>query len=400
MIFHNIYQRKHQTKIYFQKFNRQKIFLSFFIVFFFDSIAYANPISITSIFKREGLFEPFPLNDNINFNLDPSNENINLNSDPFSLSSNPLIDNNSQNTNPLNGIPSSQEIGNLAFLPSIDNSELNNIPGSSAETSELSVQTDPLQIASNNIFENTSPLQSPNIENDGTLFASNSNQGGKEQILDGVDKTIELYGNSAKRAYCNTPLEADRIIYSSNEIRVIAEFDEENREILYNFRGTTQVTNIISDSGLTNYPYDQNSRVHQGFFKIFRNNEKDLIEKMTEDIKKNINFALSMTGFDSGGVYAIFTALSLKLHSEVRQKPFNMFTFGQPRIGDKAFAQLVTENLNVRRVVNNNDVIPHNPPIDRGYQHFDAEYWIQPLGSGKFKSFRCVRSANENSVSL
>ncbi|KAG9288158.1 hypothetical protein G9A89_020464 [Geosiphon pyriformis] len=367
-----LYQRKHQTKNHFQKVNGQNIFLSFFIVFFLNSIVHANPISTTSITKREDLFGSIPSNDNINLNLDP-----------FSISSNPFLDdnNNNQNTNTLDGIPSSQEIGDLPLLSFITNSE----------TLPNNFQLPKEELASNNYFDNTSPLTSQNIENYKTLFANaGSNQGIKKEFNEIDSEKIELYGLSAQRIYCSIPLEAEDIIYSSDGIQVMAEKDAANSEIIISFRGITRATNIISDITLTNYPYDESSKVHQGFLKIFQKNEKALINQVLTMINDNHPLTLTMTGFDSGGVYAIFTALALKLQGNSFQfKDINLYTFGQPRIGDKAFAQLVKEKLIVRRVIYNNDLIPHKPQIAQGYLHFDTEYWIKPLGLAKFQTFTC-----------
>ncbi|KAG9288164.1 hypothetical protein G9A89_020470 [Geosiphon pyriformis] len=283
----------------------------------------------------------------------------------------------------------SQEIGDLAFLPSIDNSELNNIPGSSAETSELSVQTDPLQIASNNFFENTTPITSQNIENDGTLFAK-ANAGSYQAIDMETRNKIALYADFALCGIHSKPFRTTRVVYASKDFQVIAGKDVESSNIFYSFLGFTPAANIISDITLTNHPYDESSKVHKGFLNIFLKNEEALINIVSKEIREKTVSSLIMTGSDSGGVYAIFTALALKFRGESSSvKDVEVYTFGQPRIGDKAFAQLVTEKLIVRRVVHQSDPIPHRPQISQGYLHFDTEYWDKTIGTNGGEVFKC-----------
>ncbi|KAG9300136.1 hypothetical protein G9A89_001266 [Geosiphon pyriformis] len=294
------------------------------------------------------------------------------------------------------GIPS-QEIDDLELLPSITNNELlDNLQGFSVETPannpDSPIQENiSLQLASDNFFDNTSLLSSQNIENDETLFVkAGSNQGIKQKITDLESNNIELYGFSARTLYCGLILPTQHVIYSSNEIRVMVEKNDVIPEIIISFRGNTPTTNIISDITLTKYPYDQSSKVHQGFFKIFQKNEKALINKVVKMIRKNSDLSLTMAGFDSGGVYAIFTALAIKFQGgSLQTKDIKLYTYGQPRIGDKAFAQLVTKKLIVKRVIYDNDLIPHKPQKAQGYLNFDTEYWVKSLGSGKFQTFQC-----------
>jgi triacylglycerol lipase len=64
---------------------------------------------------------------------------------------------------------------------------------------------------------------------------------------------------------------------------------------------------------------------------------------------------------------------------------YGLYTFGQPRVGDRNFER--TFNLDCKprafRFVNNNDVVPRVPPRELGYSHvgtflyFDTEGTVQ-----------------------
>ena len=56
-----------------------------------------------------------------------------------------------------------------------------------------------------------------------------------------------------------------------------------------------------------------------------------------------------------------------------------VYTFGQPRVGDKTFSDWVGKQFNTNnyyRVVNYDDMVPHLPPqAGSQYKHAGAEVW-------------------------
>jgi len=87
-----------------------------------------------------------------------------------------------------------------------------------------------------------------------------------------------------------------------------------------------------------------------------------------------------VTGHSKGGGEAIDFALELQ-----RQKfPIaGVYTFGQPRVGNRAFANLYDETLyeETFRVVNQNDIVPRVPGVLMGYKHCGQEIFL-PVGGG------------------
>ncbi|KAL1695934.1 Alpha/Beta hydrolase protein, partial [Schizophyllum commune] len=55
-------------------------------------------------------------------------------------------------------------------------------------------------------------------------------------------------------------------------------------------------------------------------------------------------------------------------------------TFGKPRVGNKAWAELVDKHVNMTRVNNERDVVPVIPPMSLGYLHPRGE--VHMLGPG------------------
>ncbi|KAG9300442.1 hypothetical protein G9A89_010067 [Geosiphon pyriformis] len=81
---------------------------------------------------------------------------------------------------------------------------------------------------------------------------------------------------------------------------------------------------------------------------------------------------LIFMGLGISGVYAIFAALMFRQYSKGVPK---VVTFGQPRMGNIAFASFVDSKLEVYRITHADDQIP-SFPSDKLYNHLRMEYWI------------------------
>ena len=67
-----------------------------------------------------------------------------------------------------------------------------------------------------------------------------------------------------------------------------------------------------------------------------------------------------VTGYSLGSALATIGALDLKtIFGHVDQ----LYTFGEPRIGNEAFADFVTRSITERfRIIHYADIVPHLPP--------------------------------------
>ena len=52
------------------------------------------------------------------------------------------------------------------------------------------------------------------------------------------------------------------------------------------------------------------------------------------------------------------------------------YTYGQPRVGNLALADYMTNQGNLWRVTHSNDIVPRLPLEAMGYAHASPEYWI------------------------
>lgn len=80
------------------------------------------------------------------------------------------------------------------------------------------------------------------------------------------------------------------------------------------------------------------------------------------------------TGYSLGS--ALTTIAALDLHN-IFERVEQLYTFGEPRVGNEAFASFVTKSISERyRIIHYADIVPHVPPqLPIPYAHFANEIW-------------------------
>ncbi|KAG9289561.1 hypothetical protein G9A89_002334 [Geosiphon pyriformis] len=81
------------------------------------------------------------------------------------------------------------------------------------------------------------------------------------------------------------------------------------------------------------------------------------------------------TGHGFGGVLALLTAIAFH-EATNRNILIDVTTFGEPRIGNSAFARYVDHRISVNRITHSNDHVPLFFPQLR---HHSTEFWIPPV---------------------
>ncbi|AQK48686.1 Lipase [Zea mays] len=160
------------------------------------------------------------------------------------------------------------------------------------------------------------------------------------------------------------------------------------RSIIIAFRGTQQhsVSNWIEDLFWkqldVTYPGMPDAMVHHGFYSAYYNTtlRYEILKSIKWARKTYGNLPINVVGHSMGGALASFCALDLSV--KFGSQEVELMTFGQPRIGNPAFAVYFGEQVpRTIRVTHQNDIVPHLPPYyyylgEWTYHHFAREVWL------------------------
>ncbi len=138
--------------------------------------------------------------------------------------------------------------------------------------------------------------------------------------------------------------------------------------VIVSFRGSSNIQNWLLNLGTTrtSYPACTGCSVHSGFLSGYNSISATVKTNVNGLLAKYRNARLMVTGHSLGGALAILAAADLKNLHNVDQ----VYTFGQPRIGNTAFAQWYPGHIpNTFRVIDYADIVPHVPPSSFGFQH-------------------------------
>nr|AGR85377.1 feruloyl esterase A [Penicillium chrysogenum] len=179
--------------------------------------------------------------------------------------------------------------------------------------------------------------------------------------------------------------------------------DDSRKEIITVFRGTGSNVNLQLDTNYTPAAFATNPLckgcfVHGGYYKGWLS-VKDQVESLVhQQASQHQDYALTVTGHSLGASMAAITAAQLAAtYSNV-----NLYTFGEPRTGNQAFASYMNDHFHASspattryfRTTHTNDGIPNLPPTSQGYVSSGIEYWsVEPHNAHNV--FVCTGNQNQ-----
>ncbi len=149
--------------------------------------------------------------------------------------------------------------------------------------------------------------------------------------------------------------------------------------VLVAFRGTEtdQIEDVITDLNLELVPGPWEGEVHEGFHDAVQQVWKK-IEMTIARFRQNREKSLWFTGHSLGAGLA---TLGVARFLEEDRAVDGLYTFGQPRTGDRRFAREFDHEFKscTFRFVNNNDIVTRIPPRSLGYRHVGTfRYFDEP----------------------
>jgi len=141
---------------------------------------------------------------------------------------------------------------------------------------------------------------------------------------------------------------------------------------IVSFRGTvtSSIMNWIDDFNFTQTVPMGNCAgcgVHSGFYYSYL----ALREQMVAALNKVNSPNVLVTGHSLGAAIACIAAYDLTTTHTVTTH----YTFGQPRVGNEAYATVFKSLVSGLRVVHNADIVPHVPLVAMGFHHVPTEVW-------------------------
>jgi len=158
-----------------------------------------------------------------------------------------------------------------------------------------------------------------------------------------------------------------RVEVFSNLVQLTYIVDNNKDTIIISFQGTDS-SNIIAwinnlNANLKKVDWCSGCQVHSGFFDLYNllfNLVKTSLQTRLARLPGARVFAV---GHSLGGAAATLVSYNLVRMGVVPASAITVYTYGQPRTGNTAFAMAYNKLLpNTWRVVNHADIVPHIPP--------------------------------------
>ena len=145
-------------------------------------------------------------------------------------------------------------------------------------------------------------------------------------------------------------------------------YDSDTDRIILSIAGTDplKIKEWIDDLNFvkTAYPLcstygEEPCEVHEGFLAAYELAKVEVRETIASYMSVHPTASVTVTGHSLGAALALLAALDLTLTQGVEIT--NMYTFGQPRVGDDVFAKFAMATIEEYRVTHHHDPVPHLP---------------------------------------
>ena len=145
-------------------------------------------------------------------------------------------------------------------------------------------------------------------------------------------------------------------------------------DVLIACRGTepTALNDVLADLKMFPVKHHIAGRVHRGFYAEYDKVIPGIKEALAKHDKKG-DKTLWVTGHSLGGAMAVLVAAELKPNG-------GLHTFGQPRVGTKAFLPAL-DGIKYYRYRNNNDAVTAVPPSFLCFKHGGVLRYINTYGN-------------------
>ncbi|KAJ1917470.1 hypothetical protein IWQ60_007776 [Tieghemiomyces parasiticus] len=118
--------------------------------------------------------------------------------------------------------------------------------------------------------------------------------------------------------------------------------------------------------------------VHAGFLASTLDGAPSILVALRMHTAAYPDYEIAITGHSLGAAQAVLFTTYLVAREPTWAARLQVYTYGEPRVGNVAFAQYYTSlRVLTHRAVNRGDVVPHVPFQAWGFHHHGVEVWIR-----------------------
>jgi hypothetical protein len=169
---------------------------------------------------------------------------------------------------------------------------------------------------------------------------------------------------------------------STDTVAYVAAYDDINTgdtNIIVSFRGTETLTNWLENLRIAKTDRQMSCsgcKVHSGFLDSWTPIATPVVNEIRRLQFRYPSARLYTTGHSLGGALAVVAAYCLEYDHHL--KIAGVFTYGQPRVGNKEFADfynLKSDTHVTWRITHHRDIVPHLPERLFGFYHEATEVY-------------------------
>lgn len=189
-------------------------------------------------------------------------------------------------------------------------------------------------------------------------------------------------------------------------LRALVALSHKRKEIVVSFRGSIAPMDYILDFAFINASPasdDSNIKVHAGFFISAMSLYSEVTAAITCQLRQNPTYKIILTGHSLGGAIARCFQFYYLYNNQFAGVLMEVYTFGEPRSGNKYWADFLNNQpITTARVVNKADIVPHLPPTSvlnttilyDHYVHVQYEVWIKSATNTTFCGYTTYEDVN------
>jgi len=205
----------------------------------------------------------------------------------------------------------------------------------------------------------------------------------------------------------NTKIYNTWLNFGNNSATGFVAADHDKKMIIIAMRGSVSINNWIADLkfGQTACPKygGPGAYCNIGFLGFWEQSEDFAMKGLAMGLKENPDYNIALTGHSLGAAAAVFGASKLRQNPTYKNKKVELYSYGQPRAGDKPLTEFVTKQGNNYRVTHTSDIVPKLPPeysplsgLTGNYYHISPEYWISDGVGMKINNIKVVQGISSS----